>query len=48
MDGGYVDTDTPEASSLYISMESGSMVPYTTPGDEQLVLAWIQQGAENN
>lgn len=48
MDGGYVDTTTPEASILYTTMKSGSMKPYTYPGDEEIVLAWIQQGAENN
>ena len=48
MDGGYVDTTTPEASILYTSMKSGSMKFYTTPGDEDLILAWIEQGAENN
>lgn len=48
MDGAYVDTINPQASLLYTSMNSGSMVPYTTPGDDQIVLAWIQQGAKNN
>ncbi len=46
--GSYVDTETPEASILYTSMKSGSMKPYTTPGDEDIVLAWITQGANNN
>lgn len=46
--GSYVDTETPEASILYTTMKSGSMKPYTNPGDEEIVLAWIQQGAENN
>lgn len=48
MDGGYVNTDTPEASSLYTTMASGTMKNYTTPGDEDIVLGWIQQGAKNN
>jgi hypothetical protein len=48
MSGGYVDTETPEASILYTSMKSGSMKPYTTPGDEDIILAWIEQGAKNN
>ena len=48
LDGAYVDTINPEASILYTSMNSGSMVPYTSPGDDDIVLAWIQQGAKNN
>lgn len=48
LDGGYVNTDTPESSSLYTSMATGSMKNYTTPGDEDLILAWITQGAKNN
>ncbi len=48
IDGSYVDTDTPEASILYTTMKSGTMKPYTTPGDEEIVLGWIQQGALNN
>lgn len=45
---GYVDTVTPEASILYNTMESGTMKTYTNPGDEDIILAWIQQGAKNN
>lgn len=48
MDGGFVDTDTPEASILYTTMKSGTMKTYTTPGDEDIVLGWITQGAKNN
>jgi hypothetical protein len=47
-DGGFVDADTPEASVIYTTMKSGSMKTYTDPGDEEIVLAWIQQGAKNN
>lgn len=46
--GNFVDTITPGASILYVTMEGGSMEQYTTPGDEQIVLAWIEQGAKNN
>ncbi len=47
--GGYVDTDTPEASIIYTTMTTGSMVPYVqNPSDPELILAWIEQGAENN
>lgn len=48
IDGAYVDTETPEASILYNTMKSGSMQSYTDPGDEEIVLAWIEQGAKNN
>ena len=47
--GGYVDTDTPEASIIYTTMTTGNMVPYVQdPGDADLILAWITQGALNN
>ena len=47
--GGYVDLDTPEASIIYITMTTGSMVPYVqNPSDSDIILAWIEQGAENN
>jgi len=48
IDGAFVDTETPEASILYTSMKSGSMKVYTSPGDEEIILAWIKQGAKNN
>ena len=48
IDGAYVNTETPEASILYNTMKSGSMQTYTDPGDEEIVLAWIEQGAKNN
>ena len=46
--GGYVDVETPEASILYNAMNSGSMKPYTSPGDADIVLEWIKQGAKDN
>jgi len=48
INGNYVDVETPEASILYTTMKSGSMRFYTNPGDEEIVLAWIEQGALNN
>jgi len=48
INGSYVDTETPEASILYVTMKSGTMQTYTNPGDEEWILAWIQQGAKNN
>ena len=48
IDGAYVDTTTPEASIIYTTIKNGSMATFTNPGDESIVLAWIQQGAKNN
>lgn len=47
---GFVDVDLPEASMLYTCMlTGGSMAPYVQrPGDADIILAWIQQGANNN
>jgi hypothetical protein len=47
--GGYVDTSNPEQSSLYTCLlAGGSMEQYAEPGDAELILAWIEQGAKNN
>jgi len=47
--GGYIDTDNPEQSLLYTKIaEGGSMEQYSTPRDTEMVLRWIEQGAENN
>ena len=44
-----IDTLNPESSVLYIKMaKGGSMNSYTKPGNPELVLKWIQQGAQNN
>lgn len=50
VNGGYVDTETPDASRIYTSMISGgSMQSYVqNPADAEIILAWIKQGAENN
>jgi hypothetical protein len=45
---GYVDTDLPEQSQLYLKMSTGSMAKFTSPGDADIVLKWIQQGALDN
>lgn len=52
--GGYIDTDNPENSSLYlwVTGKKASLMPPT--GDQnpdninQYILAWIKQGAQNN
>lgn len=44
-----IDLNTPENSILYTKMASGgSMNKYTEPGEPELVLKWIQQGAMDN
>ena len=45
---GYVDTDFPEQSSLYLKITSGSMKDKATDADRALILKWIQQGALDN
>src|ERR1041385_1654318 len=42
---GYVDTDFPEQSSVYIKITTGSMKDKATDTDRALILKWIQQGA---
>ena len=48
MNGGYVDLNTPEASVIYTCIKTGTMKPYAKTGDAEIILAWIEQGAENN
>ena len=50
VNGGYVDTETPEASTIYTCMiNGGSMTSYVqSASDPEIILAWIEQGAENN
>lgn len=44
-----IDLAVPENSTLYKKMATGgSMNKYTSLGDPDLVLKWIQQGALNN
>lgn len=46
--GGYINTTDPESSLLYTSMATGSMKPFSTTSQTNLILAWIQKGALNN
>lgn len=52
--GGYIDLNTPENSSLYLWLtgKKGSPMPPGGPENpsniNQYVLAWIKQGAQNN
>ena len=44
-----IDLATPENSILYKKCASGgSMFKYTEPGDADVILKWIQDGALNN
>lgn len=43
-----VDTENPSGSTLYTTMNSGSMKKYSTPDKTKIILAWIEQGALNN
>jgi hypothetical protein len=46
---GMVNTGTPETSRLYTKVAAGgSMNKYSQPGDADLILKWIQDGALNN
>ena len=45
---GYIDTDFPDQSSLYLKITSGSMKDKATDTDRALILKWIQQGALDN
>ncbi len=45
---GYVDTDVPESSILYVKVNSGSMKTFAGPNDAPKILEWIKQGALNN
>jgi len=45
--GGYVAAPA-ESSRLYVRITSGGHVAYTTDEQKQLILIWIQQGAQNN
>jgi len=44
-----IDLATPENSKLYTKCApGGSMNKYCLPGDWDIMLKWIQQGAQNN
>jgi len=50
--GGYIDTNSPKASSLYQWMNGEKSLPMPLTGPNETynakVLAWIEQGALNN
>jgi len=45
---GFIDTDTPEQSPLYVKITTGTMKVHASDNDRALILKWIQQGALNN
>ncbi len=45
---GYVDTDNPPQSDLYIKITSGSMKGFASDQDRAIILKWIEQGALDN
>jgi len=46
--GSYLNTDTPEESTLYVKMKSSSHSIYSSSTDRSRVLNWIENGALNN
>ena len=45
---GWIDIDDPENSDFYLAIDGGTMDGYATDLDRAMILAWIEQGAENN
>jgi len=48
INGGLVNTASPSASTLYLKLQSGTMVGYSPSGFDDKVLTWITEGAHNN
>lgn len=47
--GGYINVDDPADSKLYVQINTGgSMAQYATTAERDLILKWIEQGAQNN
>jgi len=47
--GAYINTDAPEDSKLYKSIDlGGGMYQYASDMDRAMILKWIEQGAEEN
>ena len=45
---GYINTNSPADSELYIKIDGGSMQQYATDEDRYYILRWIEEGAEDN
>jgi hypothetical protein len=48
IDGGYVNTTTPESSELYQKLYVSPHKAIFTDAEKQQILIWIQQGADDN
>ena len=48
MDGGYINTDEPASSEIYIKVNSGHGSDPFTPEESAYLLKWIQEGALDN
>lgn len=49
--GGFINTQEPEKSVLYIAVNEGGMPEGRTPlstNDKKIILGWITEGAKNN
>ena len=49
--GGFINTNDPENSILYLSVNGGGMPAGRAPlseNDKKIILAWITEGAKNN
>lgn len=49
--GGYINTNDPQNSILYLSVNGGGMPAGRAPlseNDKKIILAWITEGAKNN
>jgi hypothetical protein len=48
IDGGFINTTTPESSQIYQRIVSGHHSSGVSEEQKQKLLIWIQQGAQNN
>ena len=47
--GGYFNASDPSSSKIYLKIvPPGSMAQYAEPGDAEILLQWLEQGALNN
>lgn len=48
INGSFINTETPEESLLYTKIKSSDHSLYSSSGDRNKILKWIQDGALNN
>ena len=46
VNGGFVDTDNPEESKIYLKLQEGHQ--NAIPDDAEMVKVWIEEGAKDN